>query len=65
MVSSYQYFLYAQVMQGMAAEQLKEKLEIQSTDEMNHAKILLNTILELGGKPTTDLNSASTYGFST
>jgi len=42
-----------------------EQLEIQSTDEMNHAKILLNRILELGGKPTTDLNSASTCGFST
>lgn len=51
-------------MQGMDAEQLKEKLEIQSTDEMNHAKILLNRILELGGKPTTDINSASTCGFS-
>jgi bacterioferritin len=60
----YQYFLYAQVMQGIDAEQLKEKLEIQSTDEMNHAKILLNRILELGGKPTSDLNSASTCGFS-
>lgn len=63
-LAHYQYFLYAQVMQGMDAEQLKEKLEIQSTDEMNHAKILLNRILELGGKPTTDLNSASTCGFS-
>lgn len=63
-LAHYQYFLYAQVMQGMDAEQLKEKLEIQSTDEMNHAKILLNRILELGGKPTSDLNSASTCGFS-
>ena len=63
-LAHYQYFLYAQVMQGMDAEQLKEKLEIQSTDEMNHAKILLNRILELGGKPTTDINSASTCGFS-
>ena len=63
-LAHYQYFLYAQVMQGMDAEQLKEKLEIQSNDEMNHAKILLNRILELGGKPTTDINSASTCGFS-
>jgi bacterioferritin len=63
-LAHYQYFLYAQVMQGIDAEQLKEKLEIQSTDEMNHAKILLNRILELGGKPTSDLNSASTCGFS-
>ena len=37
-LAHYQYFLYAQVMQGMDAEQLKEKLEMQSTDEMNHAK---------------------------
>ena len=63
-LAHYQYFLYAQVMQGMDAEQLKEKLEMQSTDEMNHAKILLNRLLELGGKPTTDLMGSSTCGFS-
>ena len=42
-LAHYQYFLYAQGMQGMDAEQLKEKLEMQSADEMNHAKIRLNS----------------------
>jgi bacterioferritin len=63
-LAHYQYFLYAQVIQGIDAEQLKEKLEMQSNDEMNHAKILVNRILELGGKPTTDLMGISTCGFS-
>jgi bacterioferritin len=63
-LSHYQYFLYAQVIEGIDAETLKEKLEEQSKDEMNHAKELINRILELGGKPTTDIMKASTCGFS-
>jgi bacterioferritin len=50
--------------EGIDAETLKEKLEKQSNDEMNHAKELVNRILELGGKPTTDIMKASTCGFS-
>jgi bacterioferritin len=63
-LAHYQYFLYAQVIEGIDAEELKEKLEEQSKDEMNHAKELVNRILELGGKPTTKLTEASTCGFS-
>ena len=63
-LSHYQYFLYAQVIEGIDAEILKEKLEEQSNDEMNHAKELINRILELGGKPTTDIRKVSTCGFS-
>ena len=63
-LSHYQYFLYAQVIEGIDAETLNEKLEEQSKDEMNHAKELINRILELGGKPTTDIIKASTCGFS-
>ena len=63
-LSHYQYFLYAQVIEGINAEILKEKLEEQSKDEMNHAKVLINRILELDGKPTTDIMKASTCGFS-
>jgi bacterioferritin len=63
-LSHYQYFLYAQVIEGIDAEILKERLEEQSKDEMNHAKGLINRILELGGKPTTDIMKASTCGFS-
>jgi bacterioferritin len=63
-LAHYQYFLYAQIIEGIDAEELKEKLEEQSKDEMNHAKELVNRILELGGKPTTKLLEASTCGFS-
>jgi bacterioferritin len=63
-LAHYQYFLYAQVIEGINAEILKEKLEEQSKDEMDHAEQLINRILELGGKPTTDIMKASTCGFS-
>jgi bacterioferritin len=63
-LAHYQYFLYAQVIEGINAEILKEKLEEQSKDEMDHAKQLINRILELGGKPTIDIMKASTCGFS-
>ena len=63
-LAHYQYFLYAQVIEGINAEILKEKLEEQSKDEMDHAKELINRILELGGKPTTDIMKVSTCGFS-
>lgn len=62
-LAHYQYFLYAQVIQGIEAETLKEKLEKQSQDEMNHAKILIKRILELGAKPSYDLDGSTTCGF--
>jgi bacterioferritin (cytochrome b1) len=33
----------------------KKELEEQSMDEMNHAKILANRIIQLGGTPTNKL----------
>jgi bacterioferritin len=63
-LAHYQYFLYAQVIEGIDAETLKSKLEEQSNDELNHAKELIERIRELGGEPTTDLMGASTCGFS-
>ncbi len=63
-LSHFQYFLYAQVIEGINADILKKELEQQSMDEMNHAKILANRIIQLGGKPTTKLTETSTCGFS-
>ena len=63
-LAHYQYFLYAQVIEGIDAEALKSKLEEQSKDELNHAKELIERILQLGGEPTTDVMNASTCGFS-
>lgn len=63
-LAHYQYFLYAQVIEGINAEILKSKLEEQSNDEMKHAKELIARIRQLGGEPTPDLMAASTCGFS-
>ena len=63
-LAHYQYFLYAQVIEGIDAETLKTKLEEQSNDELNHAKELISRIRELGGDPTTNVMDVSTCGFS-
>jgi bacterioferritin len=63
-LAHYQYFLFAQIIEGIDAETLRTKLEEQSNDEMKHAKELIKRILELGGKPTTNIMEASTCGFS-
>lgn len=54
-LSHFQYFLYAQLVEGIDAETLKKELEQQSMDEMNHAKILANRIIQLGGTPLPNL----------
>lgn len=41
----FQYFLFAQVIEGIDAETLKKELEKQSMDEMNHAKIVGDRII--------------------
>jgi bacterioferritin len=52
------------VIEGIDAKELKDKLEEQSADELNHAKEIVNRILELGGKPITNPLDASTCGFA-
>ena len=63
-LAHFQYFLFAQVIEGIDAETLKKELEKQSMDEMNHAKILGDRIIQLGGTPTTKLTETSSCGFS-
>jgi bacterioferritin len=63
-LAHYQYFLYAQVIDGIDAGTLKNKLEEQSNDELNHAKELIKRIRELGGEPSTNVMDVSTCGFS-
>ena len=63
-LAHFQYFLFAQVIEGIDAETLKKELEKQSMDEMNHAKILGDRIIQLGGTPTTKPTETSSCGFS-
>ncbi len=63
-LSHFQYFLYAQIAKGIDADTLKKELEQQSMDELGHAKILSERIIQLGGIPTTNLFETSTCGFS-
>ena len=64
-LAHFQYFLYAQIIEGIDAETLKKELEQQSMDEMNHAKILTNRIIQLGGTPTTKLRDFNNMWFFT
>ena len=63
-LAHFQYFLFAQVMDGINAEILKKELEQQSLDELGHAKKLGDRILQLGGTPTTKVTEVSTCGFT-
>ena len=49
-LAHYQYWLTAKWIKGIDADALVEVLEEQSMDELGHAKILANRILQLGGK---------------
>ena len=59
-LAHFQYFLFAQVIEGIDADTLKKELEQQSLDEMNHAKKIGDRIIQLGGTPTTKLTETST-----
>ncbi|HXS60840.1 MAG TPA: ferritin-like domain-containing protein [Candidatus Sulfopaludibacter sp.] len=62
-LSHFQYFLYAQVIKGIDADALKKELEKQSMDELGHAKILSDRIIQLGSRPTVNIMETSTCGF--
>ena len=63
-LAHFQYFLFAQVIEGIDADTLKKELEQQSLDELNHAKKIGDRILQLGAIPTTEVTETSTCGFS-
>ena len=50
-LAHYQYWLTAQWIRCMDADTLKQVLLQQSTDELMHAEILVNMIIQLGGTP--------------
>jgi bacterioferritin len=63
-LAHFQYFLFAQVIEGINADTLKKELEQQSLDELAHAKKIGDRIIQLGGIPTTKVTETSTCGFS-
>ena len=63
-LAHFQYFLFAQVIEGINADTLKKELEQQSLDELGHAKKIGDRILQLGEIPTTQVIETSTCGFS-
>ena len=50
-LAHYQYWLTAQWIRSMNADTLKQVLLQQSADELMHAEILANRIIQLGGTP--------------
>ncbi len=50
-LAHYQYWLTAQWIRSMNADTLKQVLLQQSADELMHAEILANRIIQLGGPP--------------
>ena len=50
-LAHYQYWLIAQWIRSMDADTLKQVLLQQSADELMHAEILANRIIQLGGTP--------------
>ena len=63
-LAHFQYFLFAQVIEGIDADTLKTELEKQSLDELNHAKKLGDRIIQLGAMPTSKVMETSTCGFT-
>jgi len=47
----YQYWIGAKVAQGPMRTSIVAELEIHATEELNHALLLVNRIIQLGGTP--------------
>ncbi len=63
----YQYWIGSKVVKGPMAERIKVELEEHAGEELKHANMLTERILQLGGTPVLeykDLEKLSTCGFS-
>jgi bacterioferritin len=49
----YQYWLGAKVIKGPMKDAVAAELTLHSTEELNHAMLLSNRIIQLGGTPVT------------
>ena len=65
-LAHYQYWLTAQWIRGMDADTLKAVLLQQSADELMHAEILANIIIQLGSTPVMQFDkliATAKYGY--
>ena len=47
----YQYWIGARVMEGPMRSEIEPELLVHATEELNHAELLVNRIIQLGGEP--------------
>ena len=50
----YQYWLGAKILKGPMKDAVAAELTLHATEELNHAKMLVTRIVQLGGTPVTD-----------
>jgi bacterioferritin len=50
----YQYWLGAKLIKGPMKDAVAAELTLHATEELNHALLLSNRIIQLGGTPATD-----------
>jgi bacterioferritin len=50
----YQYWVGAKIAKGPMKEAVIAELELHATEELNHALMVTNRIIQLGGDPVTD-----------
>ena len=47
----YQYWIGARLMEGPMRSEVEPELLLHATEELNHAELLVNRIIQLGGQP--------------
>jgi len=52
----YQYWIGARVMEGPMRSEIEPELLLHATEELGHAELLVNRILQLGGTPLLNPN---------
>lgn len=57
----YQYWVGARVMEGPMRSEVEPELLLHATEELGHAELVANRILQLGGTPLLNPNQWSQY----
>ncbi len=52
----YQYWIGARLMEGPMRSEIEPELLLHATQELNHAVLVVNRIIQLGGNPLTNPN---------